>query len=62
MVCDVSQKRLDILFYLQKTNVNDIKLDFSSDHRYGNKHSHVSHKQNELDLMHSDICSVPAKT
>ena len=37
MVGDVRQKRLDILFYLPKTNVNDIKLDFSSDHQYENK-------------------------
>ena len=63
----MSQKGLTKLCNLHKLDAEDTKLDFCNECQYGKQvkssyYCGVSHKSCVLDLVHSDVCSMPTKS
>ena len=63
----MSQKGLDKLCNLDKFDAKGSKLDFCNECQYGKQiknsyYSGVCRKPNLLDLVHSDVCSMPTKS
>ena len=60
----MSQKGLTRLCNIKKVDSKGTKLDFCNECQYGKqvKHSFYTRKSCVLDLVHSDVCSMPTKT
>ena len=63
----MSQKGLTQLCNLNKLDAKGTKLDFCDECQYGKQvkrfyYSGVSRKSSVLDLVHSDVCSMPTKS
>ena len=63
----MSQKGLDKLFNLDEFDSKGSNHDFYNERLYGKQvknsyYSFVSHKPHLLDLVHSDVCSMPTKS
>ena len=63
----MGQKGLEVLSSLKKLDAKGSKLDFCNDCQFGKQvrnsyYSSVSRKLNVLDLVHSDVCSMPVKS
>lgn len=63
----ISQKGIDVLSSLKRVDVKGTKLDFCNDCVYGKQkkssyYSGVSRKANPLDLVHSDVSTMPVKS
>lgn len=63
----MSQKGIEVLSSLKRLDVKGKNLDFCNDCLYGKQkkssyYSGVSRKANPLDLVHSDVCTMPVKS